>query len=132
MAIDSSRARHHAGGFLQAVRTCLLAPVHPERALSRALLQHLGDELPDVEFTLVEQADLDVLWVCGYERGNAELVRRLRARHPLAMLLVTSRAPEELWSAEVLRAGADCALGWPTDLGRLARVLRQRPLLRPA
>lgn len=112
--------------------TCLLTPLHSERALSLALIQHLSQELPDLHFTLEDRGSIDVLWVCGYERGNSDLIRRLRARHPLALLLVTAREPEELWSAEVLRGGADLALGWPVDLARLGQVLRQRTRLRRA
>ena len=114
------------------VMTCRLAPLHPERSLSLALVQHLAEELPDVEFTLEDGADVDVLWLCGYERGHTAMIRELRARHPHARLLVTSRAPEELWSAEALGAGADSVLVWPTDLAHLARALRRRPLARRA
>jgi hypothetical protein len=106
--------------------TCLLTPLHSERALSLALLQHLAEELPDLDFTLEDRGDADVLWVCGYERGNAELIQGLRLHHPWALLLVTAREPEELWSDEVLRAGADLALAWPVDLARLGQLLRQR------
>src|SRR6185503_4028041 len=52
--------------------TCLLTPLHSERALSLALLQHLSQELPDLAFTLEDRAGIDVLWVCGYDRGNAD------------------------------------------------------------
>ena len=112
--------------------TCLLTPLHSERALSLALVQHLAEELPDLAFTLEDRDDVDVLWVCGYERGNAALIRGLRARHPLALLLVTAREPEELWSAEVRRAGADLALAWPVDLGRLSQLLHRRSRLHRA
>ena len=112
--------------------TCLLTPLHPERALSLALVQHLADELPDLAFTLEDKGHVDILWVCGYERGNAALIRGLRERHPLALLLVTAREPEELWSAEVRRAGADLALAWPVDLGRLSQLLHRRSRLRRA
>ena len=49
--------------------TCLLTTLHPERALSLALVQHLSDEMPDIEFTLEDHPDVDAVWVCGYERG---------------------------------------------------------------
>ncbi len=112
--------------------SCLLTPLHSERALSLALLQHLAGELPDLDFTLEDRDGIDVLWVCGYERGNTALIRRLRERHPLALLLVTAREPEELWSSEVQRAGADLALAWPVDLARLSHVLHRRSHLRRA
>lgn len=112
--------------------TCLLAPLHSERALSLALIQHLSQELPDLHFTLEGRGSIDVLWVCGYESGNADLVRSLRERHPLALLLVTAREPEELWSSEVLQAGADLALAWPVDLAQLGHVLRRRRRLHRA
>ena len=112
--------------------TCLLTPLHSERALSLPLLQHLAQELPDLDFTLEERDAIDVLWVCGYERGNAALIHGLRERHPLALLLVTAREPEELWSAEVQHAGADLALAWPVDLARLSQLLRRRSRLRRA
>jgi hypothetical protein len=113
--------------------SCLLMPLHPERALARALVQHLTGELPDVEFTLKEREGIDVLWVCGYEDGNAALIRGLRARHPGAVLLVTAKdhgtpSEEDSWATEVLGAGADHALSWPVDLARLTRVLRRRPV----
>jgi DNA-binding NarL/FixJ family response regulator len=132
LAPASGRARALARFEGQEPLSCLLAPLHRERALSNALLQHLSDELPDVVFTLEESDDTDVLWVCGYERGQAELIRTLRQRHPQAKLLVTARAPVELWSAEVLDAGADDVLCWPADLRSLGRALRRRPLQRRA
>ena len=112
--------------------TCLLTPLHSERSLSLALLQHLAQELPDMDFTLEDRDEVDVLWVCGYERGNSDLIRSLREHHPFALLLVTAREPEELWSAEVRKAGADVALVWPLDLARLGQVLRQRTRLHHA
>ena len=102
---------------------CLLTTVHPERALSRALIQHLGHELPDVDFTLRTDRPCDAVWVCGYEPGRAELVRRIRARYPNALLLVTGRGPTELWAGEVLRAGADSVYSWPLPYRRLSRIL---------
>lgn len=110
--------------------TCLLTPLHSERALSLALLQHLEGELPDLAFTLEDGEEVDVLWVCGYERGNAALIRGLRERHPLALLLVTAREPEELWADEVQRAGADLALAWPVDLAHLGQLLHRSRLRR--
>lgn len=111
---------------------CLLAPLHPERALSLALVQHLADEFPDVDFVLEEGAAVHVLWVCGYERGHADLIRELRRRHPRARMLVTSRDSEDLWATEVLRAGADHALVWPLGYAQLSRVLQPRALSRRA
>jgi hypothetical protein len=112
--------------------TCLLTPLHSERSLSLALVQHLAQELPDLDFTLEDREGVDVLWVCGYERGNSDLIRSLREHHPLALLLVTAREPEELWAAEVHAAGADLALSWPLDIGRLGETLRRRAHLRRA
>lgn len=111
---------------------CLLTTLHPERALSRALVQHLADEMPDLRFTLREGPAIDVLWVCGYERGNGPLIRELRERHPQAVLVVTAKEPEELWASEVLAAGADHAFSWPANLQRLARAMRMSPVRRPA
>ena len=111
---------------------CLLAPLHPERALSLALVQHLADEFPDVDFVLEGGAEAQILWVCGYERGHADLILALRRRHPRARMLVTSRDPEELWAREALRAGADHALAWPLGFEQLSRVLLARPAARRA
>jgi DNA-binding response OmpR family regulator len=113
--------------------------VHPERALSRALVQHLTEEMPDIQFTLeatLERGEAvpaaDVVWLCGYERGRQQQVRQLRLRHPEAVLVVTAKEPEELWSAEVLQAGADCALTWPLDYERLSLALHRRIVPRRA
>src|SRR5258706_15585622 len=54
--------------------TCLLTTLHPERALSLALVQHLAEEMPDIQFTLAQQCPVDVVWACGYERGAQGLV----------------------------------------------------------
>ncbi|HEX6884166.1 MAG TPA: hypothetical protein VF530_12370 [Planctomycetota bacterium] len=107
-----------------------MAALHPERGLGHALAQHLASVLQDLDFTLHESASIDAVWLCGYEPGHADLVRAWRARHPRATLVVTGRAPSELWAGEVLAAGADHALAWPVDLTRLARLLRPRPLVR--
>ncbi len=112
--------------------TCRLTTLHPERALSLALVQHMAEELPDIEFTLEDRAEIDVVWVCGYERGNPDAIRQLRARHPLTVLLVTAKESAELWSGEVRDAGADSALSWPVDLGRLSRALHRPRLQRRA
>jgi len=111
---------------------CLLTTLHPERSLSLALVQHLAAEMPSIRFTLEEGPAIDVLWVCGYERGNGPLIRALRARHPQAVLVVTAKEPEELWAGEVLAAGADHALSWPANLQRLARAMRMSHVRPPA
>jgi len=111
---------------------CLVAALHPERGLGHALAQHLASELPGLDFTLNDRPGIDAVWMCGYEPGHAALVRAWRARHPHATLVVTGRAPAEVWAGEVLAAGADHALAWPVDLARLARLLRPRRLVRRA
>jgi len=111
-----------ARGFAARRRSCLLVPAHPERALSLALVQHIGDELPGLDLAL-ECERPDVVWICGYERGHAGRIREFRRRHPRAVLVVTARGPEEAWTPEVLAAGADAALAWPADRTRLARIL---------
>jgi hypothetical protein len=114
------------------VASCLVTTLHPERGLALALVQHLAQELPDVEFTLDERAGLDAVWVCGYDAGNGERIAALRARHPHALLIVTAKGPEDAWRDEVLAAGADHALAWPLDLDRLSRLLRRGVLQRGA
>lgn len=111
---------------------CLVTTLHPERALALALVKHLAQELPDVDFTLEERPDVGAVWVCGYDPGNGERIAGLRARHPHALLIVTAKVPEDSWSAEVLAAGADHALSWPLDLAKLSRLLRRPPLQRGA
>ena len=102
---------------------CLLTTLHPERALSRALVQHLVAEIPGVNFTLRESPGVRTVWVCGYERGSADRIRDLRARHPEALILVTGRGPRELFQGEVEAAGADLACSWPVPYGELERLL---------
>jgi hypothetical protein len=119
--------------------SCLLTTVHPERALSRALVEHLTGEMPDIRFVLGGGAGaagagqaVDVVWLCGYESGGQDQVGELRRRHPDAVLLVTGKEPEERWAGEVQAAGADCALPWPLDYTRLSQVLHRRTVLRRA
>ena len=109
---------------------CRLTALHPERALSLARVQHLAQELPDIDFTLEDRPDIDVIWACGYERGNPAQIRLLRAHHPHTLLLVTAKEHEDLWTDEVRAAGADSALSWPIDLERLNRLLHRRRLQR--
>jgi hypothetical protein len=105
---------------------CLLTTLHPERALSRALVQHLSQEMPDIEFTLEERDAQHAVWVCGYQRGSADLVAELRERHPRAVLVVTGRGPTEWWEDEVRTAGADFVCSWPIPYARLSRLLHCR------
>ena len=111
---------------------CLLTTVHPERALSNALAQHLAEEMPDIDFTLDPgRPDPDVVWVCGYEAGAEDLVRQLRLRHANAFLVVTGRGPIELWADGVREAGADYACGWPVPVGELVRILHRTRRVEP-
>ena len=112
--------------------TCLLTTLHSERSLSLALAQHLVAEMPEIDFTLESRARVDVVWVCGYERGAQWLVRDLHALHPRAVVVVTGKGNEESWAPEVLAAGADYALSWPLQFDRLSQVLRRRVLQRRA
>lgn len=115
---------HHRKQIEDRKPVCLLTAVHPERALSRALVQHLAQELPDLRFVLEPPlGELRAIWVCGYEQGRADIVADLRRGHPEAVLVVTGRGPVESWSAEVTGAGADFACAWPLPVGRLAALL---------
>lgn len=105
---------------------CLLTTLHPERALSRALLQHLSEEMPDITFTLDPAEHVSAVWVCGYEAGLAPLVAEQRTCHPRATLVVTGRDDPEAWREEVLAAGADQAWGWPVRYEDLSRALHRR------
>ncbi len=107
---------------------CLLTTLHPERALSRALVQHLVQEMPDIVFTLRPIANVAVIWVCGYEKGAGAVIRRLRAENPEAQIVATGRDPVT-WQHEVLQAGADHACGWPIPYSRLNQLFHE-PRLR--
>jgi hypothetical protein len=107
---------------------CLLTTLHPERALSRALVAHLSQEMPDIEFTLDPRPEVSAVWVCGYEPGAASLVRRVREEQPGAFLVVTGRGALDQWEEEVRDAGADLPIGWPLPYGQLSRILRRRRL----
>ncbi len=103
--------------------TCILTPLHPERALSNALVQHLSQEMPDIQFTLKDLPDPDVVWVCGFESGAEALVRDLRVRKPDAFLVVTGRGSMETWKDAVRASGADYCCGWPIPVQELSRIL---------
>lgn len=105
---------------------CLLTTFHAEPSLCRVLVRELSLEMPDIDFTLVDGAHVNVVWVCGYERDAARHVRRARRTHPRATLVVTGCGPVELWGAEVLAAGADRACRWPVDYEELSRFLHER------
>jgi hypothetical protein len=109
-----------------AKQTCLLTTLHPERALSRALEQHLSHEMPDIDFILHEREGVDTVWVCGYKPGCADLVAELRIRHPDATLVVTGREPTDRWESDVRAAGADVVCSWPVPYSELSRVLHFR------
>lgn len=106
--------------------TCFLTTLHPERALSLALVQHLSHEMPDIEFTLEDRPLADAVWICGYEGGEPRLVRELRERHPASVLIVTGRGTSESWEEEVLGAGADHACPWPLAIDHLDRILHRQ------
>jgi len=105
---------------------CLLTTLTPARGLSRALVEHLSEEFRPIRFHLqLPQGcdEPDAVWVCGYRRGHALLVRQLRKRFEHAALIVTGRSPLDPWEAEVKRAGADSACTWPLPYPKLRALL---------
>lgn len=104
--------------------TCLLTPLHPERSLSHALVQHLAQEMPDIEFSLHCEAP-DVIWVCGYEPGSEALIEALRSKNPLSAIVVTGRGAVIGWEEQVHAAGGDYCCGWPLPMGDLTQILRR-------
>ncbi len=114
---------HGAG---RARMICRLTTLHPERGLSRAVVQHLAQEMPDIDFCMSHRPDADVIWLLGYELGAGAVIRALRAEHPHALILVTMRGPVERWGHEVRAAGADLACGWPIPYVRLSQLLHRR------
>ncbi len=117
--VSGAHPRRGAGRKL----LCLLTTLHPERALSDVLVQHLTREIPDMEFTLATDGEPDVVWVCGYEPGAEGLVADLRGRQPDAFLVVTGRGEIESWEEAVLAAGADFCCGWPVPVEELSEIL---------
>jgi len=103
--------------------TCYLTPVLPGRALSLALARYLTDEMPDIAFTLEEHERVDAIWVCGYDRRAARHVRKLRTRHPTALIVVSGRSPATTWKRDVIESGADLACSWPLDYACMNRIL---------
>ncbi len=118
-----ARARRSADRRL----VCQLTTLHPERALSTALVQHLAQEMPDMEFTLHAPTP-DVLWVCGFEPGAENLVSDLRVVHPDAFLVVTGKGPIKRWEKGVHDAGADYICSWPLPVEELRRILHPHPV----
>ncbi len=104
--------------------TCLLTPLHPERSLSRALVQHLSQEMPDIQFSLDCSAP-DVIWVCGYEPGSEAMIEDLRERNPHSAILVTGRGSVMQWEDEVQAAGGDYCCAWPLPMDDLTQILRR-------
>ena len=107
--------------------TCLLTTSHPDRGLSYALVQHLAQEMPAIEFQLAARGGAqgtDSIWLCGYEAGHARAITQLRQRFPGAVLLVTGRDSLTSFGEEALAAGADFARAWPVEYGELERMLQ--------
>lgn len=105
---------------------CLLVALHAEPSLSGVLIKELSREIPDIRFTLNDAGELSVIWICGYERGAADAVARMRRTHPHATLIVTGRGPVELWGSEAISSGADRACSWPVNYEELCRFLHER------
>lgn len=105
---------------------CLLTTCHPEQGLSRLLTRHLGEEMPNIVFTLRAADNPTAVWICGYERGTTKLISIMRRRYPAALLLVTGSGNPKEWREEVLAAGADLAAGWPLPYEKLSRLLLAR------
>ena len=105
---------------------CLLTTLHPERHLALAVRNYLGQEMPDIEFTLHPRPDVDAIWICGHEPGTGDLIQQVRDENPRALIVVTGRAPLEDWRQEVLDAGADHACGWPIPYADLSRLFHRR------
>ncbi len=105
---------------------CLLTTCHPERALSRALTHHLGEEMPDISFILRATKGVSAVWICGYEPGAEDLIGLIRSRYPEALLLVTGRGNPAGWRDEVIGAGADHAASWPIPYDHLSHLLHGR------
>ncbi len=103
--------------------TCLLTPLHPERSLSNALVQHLSQEMPDIAFSLACETP-DVIWVCGYEPGSEDLIEDLRRENPKSSILVTGRGSVMAWEEQVHAAGGDYCCGWPLPMTDLTQILR--------
>ena len=106
--------------------TCRLTTLRSEPGLSRAAVQYLAEEMPDIEFCLDERGDCDVIWLVGYEEGADKVISELRSSHPTAKILVTKRGPAERWGGRVLEAGADYACAWPVPGHRLSDILHGR------
>jgi hypothetical protein len=102
---------------------CRLTTLHPDRSLSLALVDHLAEEMPDIDFSLGEGGDPDMIWVCGFEPGAEGLVSALRQAEPDAFLVVTGRGEVESWEEAVREAGADFCCGWPLPVEELSEIL---------
>ena len=102
---------------------CRLTTLHPERALSVALVEHLAREMPDIDFTLSEGGAPEIVWVCGFETRAEALVRDLRRVEPAAFIVVTGRGGVESWEEGARAAGADFCCGWPLPVEELAEIL---------
>jgi hypothetical protein len=102
---------------------CRLTTLHPERALSVALVEHLAREMPDIDFTLGDGGKPEIVWVCGFEARAEALVRDLRRGEPAAFIVVTGRGEVESWEEGARAAGADLCCGWPLPVEELVEIL---------
>ena len=105
---------------------CQLLTAHPEKNLARAVCNYLSQEMPDMEFTLRPARPVQAVWICGYEAGQVELIRRARGDAPDALIVVTGRAPLSAWRDEAIEAGADHACAWPLAYAELSRLLHHK------
>ena len=135
-AMESTRARAETVAAVDPRRRrgrllCRLTTLHPERALSFALVEHLAREMPDIDFTLGEGGEPEIVWVCGFGAGAENLVLDLRRSDPETFIVVTGRGQVESWEEGARAAGADFCCGWPLPVEELAEILRA-PLRRSA
>jgi hypothetical protein len=98
----------------------------PEHGLLRSLALHLSDEMPEVEFNTREPEHLDVVWAIGFEPRHVRDLESLRARHPEARLVVSSRELTPEVSGRLRQLGVDAAVEWPAALSRLRVALLGR------
>ncbi|QDU68953.1 hypothetical protein [Engelhardtia mirabilis] len=104
-------------------RRCLFVAVSGDPNLVAPLPRLFASEIPDLELIFEDHGGTpDVVWICGAGPDEFDRVRAVRALYKDSTLVVTGR-DLQVDQADLIGAGADRVLGWPSPVSDLRDAL---------